>query len=69
MSRLFRLLAVLAIIIVSLGFYRGWFTLTGERDAEDHHLEVKLSVDTDKVEHDAEAVNPSQNREDVHNEQ
>ncbi|MEJ7590035.1 MAG: hypothetical protein WKF77_00650 [Planctomycetaceae bacterium] len=69
MKRFCQVITVLAIIVVGLGFYRGWFTLTGGRDAESHQIEVKLSVDTDKVKHDAGAVIPGSKTKDLHNEQ
>ena len=55
MKRFWLVIAVLAVIVAGVGFYRGWFTLTGGREAESQHIDVKLSVDTDKVKHDAAA--------------
>ena len=51
MKRFWLVTAVLAAIVVGVGFYRGWFTLTGGREAESQNIDVKLSVDTDKVKH------------------
>jgi cell division protein FtsX len=56
MKRFSSLLIVLVIIVVSLGFYRGWFTLSGRREAVSHKVDVNLTVDTDKVKEDAETV-------------
>ena len=56
MKRFCQVFTVLAIIVVALGFYRGWFSVTGEREEISHNVDVKLSVDTDKVKHDAESV-------------
>lgn len=56
MQRFRSLLIVLAIIVVSLGFYRGWFTVSGGREAVSHKIDVNLTVDPDKVNEDAEAV-------------
>ncbi|MFM9964886.1 MAG: hypothetical protein ACKV2Q_27090 [Planctomycetaceae bacterium] len=55
--RRFRLfLIVFATIVISLGFYRGWFALSGSREAVSHKVDVNLSVDTEKVKADAESV-------------
>jgi hypothetical protein len=56
MKRLRSWLIVLAIIVVSLGFYRGWFTVTGNREAVSHKVDVNLTVDTDKMKADADKV-------------
>ena len=68
MKRFWLVIIVLAIVVVGLGFYRGWFTLTGEREAESHNIDVKLSVDTDKVKHDAGAVTSGLKTKDSQNE-
>lgn len=69
MTKLIRLIAVLAVIIVGLGFYRGWFTVTRDREAASHNIDVKLSVDTDKVKHDAETVTEGLKSKGSHNEE
>ena len=56
MKRFRSLLIVLAIIAVSFGFYRGWFTVSGGREAVSRKVDVNLTVDTDKVKADAETV-------------
>ena len=56
MKRFRPLLIVLAVIVISLGFYRGWFTVSGSREAVSHKVDVNLTVDTDKVKADAETV-------------
>ena len=56
MKRLRSFLIVLVIIGVGLGFYRGWFVVSGGREAVTHKVDVNLTVDTDKVKADAEAV-------------
>lgn len=65
MAKLFRVLAVLAVMIIGFGFYRGWFAVTGDNETEDHHIDVKLSVDTEKFEHDADAVAESVSGKDL----
>ena len=50
-------LTVLAIVIVALGFYRGWFALSRPAsDAGSNKVKVSLTVDPDKVKQDAETV-------------
>ena len=56
MKRFRPLLILLAVIVVGLGFYRGWFTVSGSREAVSHKVDVNLTVDTDKVKADAETV-------------
>ncbi len=56
MKRFRSWLIVFAIIAISLGFYRGWFTVSGSREAVSHKVDVNLTVDTDKVKTDAETV-------------
>lgn len=69
MKRFFLVVTVLAILIVGVAFYRGWFTLTGERESQDHPIEVKLSVDTDKFKHDTGAVTEGSQTKDSQHEQ
>lgn len=56
MKRMSSLLTVLAVIVVSIGFYRGWFSVSGSREAVSHKVDVNLTVDPDKVKADAETV-------------
>ena len=56
MKRLRSFLIVLVIIGVGLGFYRGWFVVSGGREAVTHKVDVNLTVDTDKVKADTEAL-------------
>ena len=56
MKRFCPLLIIFAVIVASLGFYRGWFTVSGSREAVSHKVDVNLTVDTDKVKADAETV-------------
>jgi len=69
MKKFCLVLTVFAIIVIGLGFYRGWFTLTGGREAESDQIDVRLSVDTDKFKHDAGAVTQGSNTKDSNNEQ
>jgi len=56
MKRFCSLLTLLAVIVVSVGFYRGWFSVSGSREPVSHKVDVNLTVDPDKVKEDAETV-------------
>ena len=56
MKRSRSMLIVIVIIGVGLGFYRGWFTVSGSRETVSHKVDVNLTVDTDKVKEDAQTV-------------
>jgi hypothetical protein len=52
-----RALLVLAIVLLAAGFVRGWFALTApHRQPETNKVDVKFSVDPDKMKEDAERV-------------
>ncbi len=47
-------LVVLILCVVAVGFYRGWFMLSGPtRDSDGNKVNIELSVDPDKVKADA----------------
>lgn len=57
MKTLMKMLLVLTICIVALGFYRGWFALSsGGTNADSNKVNVNLTVDPDKMKEDAEKV-------------
>lgn len=56
MRRLSSFLIVLVILVIVIGFYRGWFTLSGGRESNGNRIDVNLAVDPDKVKQDAETV-------------
>ena len=56
MKRFCSLLIVLAIGVAGIGYYRGWFTVSGSREAVSHKVDVNLTVDPDKVKADAQTV-------------
>jgi uncharacterized alpha/beta hydrolase family protein len=68
MKKLFQILIVLTVVVVGIGFYRGWFTLSREDQAESHNVDVRLSVDTDKVKQDTAAITGGSQHEDAQNE-
>ncbi|MEK6261663.1 MAG: hypothetical protein AABP62_23940 [Planctomycetota bacterium] len=50
-------LIVLAVGVVGLGFYRGWFVLSSHsRDTGSHKVDINLTVDQDKMTQDGEKV-------------
>ncbi len=57
MKRLSVVLITLAILVVGLGFYRGWFALSRPApDAGSNKVNINLATDPDKMKQDAEAV-------------
>jgi hypothetical protein len=56
MKKLFAALFVLAILVIALGFYRGWFMLSSGDADEGNKVNVNLTVDKDKIKEDAKAV-------------
>lgn len=54
---LFRIVIVLAVLVVGLGFYRGWFTLTRATPTPGSStVNVNLATDVDKMKQDAQTV-------------
>ncbi len=50
-------LIILTLCVVGFGFYRGWFALSSPSPATgSHQVNVKLTVDPDKMKSDAELV-------------
>ena len=57
MKKLLAVLIVLVLLVVGVGFYRGWFVLSkSDADAGKNKVNVNLTVDGDKMQEDAEAV-------------
>ena len=56
MMTLFKVLVVLVLCVVGVGFYRGWFVLSSNGSDESNKVEVQLTVDTDKAKDDAKAI-------------
>jgi len=57
MKRLYAVVIVLALIVVGVGFYRGWFALSSSTAGQGNNkVNVNLTVDPDKMKEDAEAV-------------
>ncbi len=55
MKRFCSLLFVLAIIVGGVGYYRGWLTVSGSREADGNQLDVSVKLNRNKVQTDVEA--------------
>ena len=57
MKRLYVVLIVLVLLVVGVGFYRGWFALSSPgADQGSNQVNVNLTMDGDKMRQDAAAV-------------
>lgn len=55
--RAFLFVVVLLLVgIAGLGFYRGWFQLSSDRDNAEHKVNTTFTVDKDKIREDKEKV-------------
>lgn len=54
---LFKVLVVMVLAVVGIGFYRDWFEVSsGRTGSGGGQVDVNLTVDTDKAQEDAQAV-------------
>ena len=57
MKRLSTVLVAIAILVVGVGFFRGWFALSRPApDAGSNQVNINLATDPDKMKQDAEMV-------------
>jgi hypothetical protein len=56
MKKLYTLILVFVVIVIAIGFYRGWFAISGARQPESNKVDISLTLDPDKVKLDAESV-------------
>ena len=57
MKKLSAVLIAIAILVVGLGFYRGWFALSRPApDAGSNKVNINLATDPDKMKQDAKLV-------------
>ena len=47
---------LLLVGIAGLGFYRGWFQVSSDRDNTEHKVNTTFTVDEDKIREDKEKV-------------
>ena len=57
MKKLSAVLIAIAVLVVGLGFYRGWFAFSRPApDAGSNNVNINLATDTDKMKSDARMV-------------
>ena len=56
MSRFLSVILLLVVLGVCLGFLRGWFTLTSNKEPISGKRDIHLQVDSDKLQMDVNAV-------------
>ena len=56
MKKLSAVLIVLVLLVVGVGFYRGWFTLSSPAAPGSDKVNVNLTMDKGKIKEDAESV-------------
>lgn len=56
MNRFISFVLFLVVITVCIGFFRGWFSLSTNKELLGNKLDVNLKVDRDKMEDDAKAI-------------
>jgi hypothetical protein len=49
-------IVLLIVGIVGLGFYRGWFLMSSNRDSEDQKVNTTFTVDEEKIQEDKEKL-------------
>ncbi len=56
MKRLFIILFVLAVIVMAVGLYQGWFTVSFPEGKQGSKTNVNLEIDSGKIRQDAEGL-------------
>ena len=56
MNRLFSFVLFLVVIVLCVGFFRGWFSLSANNEMLGNKLDVNFKVDRDKMQEDAKAI-------------
>ena len=56
MRRTFAVLLVLVVLVVAVGFYRGWFSVTSHSGENSKDVDVNLKVDKGQIKQDAEEL-------------
>jgi len=54
MRRLITFLLLVAVCVIALGFYLGWFDVSTSRDATGGQTDVKVRIDEKKIESDTQ---------------
>jgi hypothetical protein len=55
-NRFISVVLVLIILVVCVGFFRGWFSMTANNEPLTEKIDVHFQVDRDKMKHDANSV-------------
>jgi hypothetical protein len=65
---LVRAVLLLVVIIVAVGFLRGWFTLSSDHNTPDNKTHINFTVDSDKFKEDTQRLDtlPQKVRDEVH---
>jgi hypothetical protein len=56
MKRLILTLIVIALIVVAIGLYQGWFVVTSPGNNQDSKTNLNLEIDSGKMREDAEGL-------------
>ncbi len=56
MQRRYKILTIVILGMIVLGFARGWFEVSSRRPVNGKKVDINLTIDTGKVEQDAERV-------------
>jgi uncharacterized membrane protein SpoIIM required for sporulation len=56
MNRFLSIILLLIVLGVCVGFFRGWFSMTTNKELFSEKRDVQLTIDPDKMKHDANAV-------------
>jgi hypothetical protein len=56
MSRLFSFILLLVVFTIGIGFYRGWFSMSTNKQPSGEKLDVHFQVDRDKMKQDANSI-------------
>ncbi len=56
MKKTLLVLSVFLAVVICIGFFRGWFSLTTTRETLSNTVDVNLKLDADKMKQDATAV-------------
>lgn len=56
MNRFLSFIMLLIVLAVCVGFFRGWFSMTTNKEPFSEKRDVQLKIDPDKMKQDANAV-------------
>ena len=56
MSRFFSFLLLLVVLVICIGFFRGWLSMSTTKEPFSEKMDLHLRVDPDKMKQDANTV-------------